>query len=46
MACNLKKMAKPEINYEIYNKEMLAIMSTFKERRRYLEGASFKMTVD
>jgi hypothetical protein len=29
-----------EINYEIHNKEMLAVVSGFKEWRRYLEGAT------
>jgi hypothetical protein len=28
-----------ELNYNIHNNEMLAIVSTFKEWRRYLEGA-------
>ena len=32
-------MNKHEINYEIHDKELLAITSAFKEWRRYLEGA-------
>jgi hypothetical protein len=38
-------MDKAEINYEIQDKELLAIVSAFKEWYRYLEGASFKITV-
>jgi hypothetical protein len=33
------KMKATELNYDIYNKEILAIVSGFKEWRRYLEGA-------
>jgi hypothetical protein len=33
-----KKMIATEFNYDIYDKEMLAIVSSFKEWRRYLEG--------
>jgi hypothetical protein len=35
------KMDKAEINYEIHHEEMLAIVSAFKEWRRYLEGAAY-----
>jgi transposase InsO family protein len=38
-------MNKAEINYEIHDKEMLAIVSAFKEWRRYLEGAEHMVTV-
>jgi hypothetical protein len=34
-----KKMIATELNYDIQNKEILAIVSAFKEQRRYLEGA-------
>ena len=38
-------MNKHEINYEIHDKELLAISSAFKEWRRYLEGARHKINV-
>ena len=40
-----RKMSKHEINYEIHDKELLAITSAFKEWRRYLEGARYKIVV-
>jgi len=39
VAFHTRKMDKAEINYEIHDKEMLAVVSAFKEWRRYLEGA-------
>ena len=39
------RMNKHEINYEIHDKELLAITSAFKEWRRYLEGARHKIYV-
>ena len=45
IAFHSRKMDKAEINYEIHDKEMLAIVSAFKEWRRYLEGALFPITV-
>jgi hypothetical protein len=39
------KMTTTEINYDIYNKQMLAIFSPFKEWRRYLEGAEHSILV-
>jgi hypothetical protein len=38
VAYNSWKMDKIEINYEIYDKEMLTIISPFKELCRYLWG--------
>jgi hypothetical protein len=38
-------MDKGEINYEIHNKEMLAIVSAFTEWRRYLKGAAHQISV-
>jgi hypothetical protein len=35
-----KALSETECNYEIYNKEMLAIMLTLEEWRQYLMGAS------
>ena len=40
-----RKMNKHEINYEIHDKELLAITAAFKEWRRYLEGARHKISV-
>jgi len=40
-----RKMDKAELNYEIHDKELLAIVSSFKEWRRYLEGALHTMVV-
>ena len=38
-------MNKHEINYEIHDKELLAITAAFKEWRRYLEGTRHKISV-
>ena len=35
-----RKMDKPEVNYDIHDKEMLAIVSSFKQWRHYREGAA------
>jgi hypothetical protein len=35
----LKKFLGAELNYEIYNKELLAIVRAIEENRYYLEGA-------
>ena len=40
-----KKFSPAEINYEIYDKEMFAIVSAFKEWHAYLEGAHYQVTV-
>jgi hypothetical protein len=40
-----RKLTGPELNYEIYDKEMLAIVTAFKEWRAYLEGAVHPITV-
>jgi hypothetical protein len=45
IAYHSRKMNKHEINYEIHDKELLAITSAFKEWRRYLEGAKHKINV-
>jgi len=45
VAFHSQKMDKAEINYEIHDKEMLAVVSAFKEWRRYLEGARFQIIV-
>ena len=38
-------MNKQEINYEIHDKELLAITAAFKEWHLYLEGARHKISV-
>jgi hypothetical protein len=38
-------MDKPEINYEMHDKEMLTVVSAFKEWRRYLEWAAHPIRV-
>jgi hypothetical protein len=40
-----KKLAPAELNYEIYDKEMLAIVRAFQEWRHYLQGAKHMTTV-
>jgi len=39
------KMDKAEINYDIHNKELLAIVAALKEWRRYLEGAHYQIQI-
>ena len=41
----LRKMTGLELNYEIYNKELLAIIAAFKEWRIYLEGTNYQVQV-
>jgi hypothetical protein len=45
VAFRSKKLAPAELNYEIYDKEMLAIVRAFQERRHYLQGAKHTTTV-
>ena len=40
-----RKLHAPECNYEIYDKELLAIKEAFSEWRHYLEGAQHKVLV-
>ena len=40
-----KKMIPAELNYEIHDKKMLAIVSSFKEWRQYLEGTTLPIKV-
>jgi RNase H-like domain found in reverse transcriptase len=40
-----RKLAAAEINYEIYDKELLAIVAAFEQWRHYLAGAQHKVTV-
>jgi hypothetical protein len=40
-----RKMTARELNYDIHNKEILAIVSSVKEWRRYQEGAEHSILV-
>ena len=40
-----RKFTPPEINYEIYDKELLAIVASFEHWRNYLYGASHTVEV-
>lgn len=40
-----RTMIDAELNYDIYDKELLAIVEAFKQWRAYLEGAAFKIQV-
>ena len=45
MAFFSKKHSVQEVNYEIYDKELLAIICAFKEWRSELEGSAFSLKV-
>jgi RNase H-like domain found in reverse transcriptase len=38
-------MSPAELNYEIHDKELLAIVEAFREWRVYLEGAAHRIQV-
>ena len=40
-----RKFTLAELNYEIYDKELLAIVESFKEWRAYVEGAQHQITI-
>jgi len=40
-----RKFTSAKINYEIHDKELLAVVSSFKHWRRYLEGATHQIQV-
>ena len=40
-----RKMQPAEINYEVHDKELLAIVAAFKEWKRYLEGAQHQVVI-
>jgi hypothetical protein len=40
-----RKFSAAEINYEIHDKELLAIVNSFQEWRHFLEGAQHPVTV-
>ena len=45
IAFHSRKFLAAEINYEIHNKKLLAIVDSFQEWCHYLEGASSPITV-
>ncbi len=45
VAFHSRKMSPAEINYEIHDKELLAIVDAFTKWRHYLEGAKHKVEV-
>lgn len=45
VAFHSRKFTAPEINYEIHDKELLAIVDSFQEWRHFLEGAQHPVTV-
>jgi len=40
-----RKLSPAELNYDVYNKEMLAIVFSLKKNRHYLQGAEHKSTI-
>jgi hypothetical protein len=44
-AFHARKFSPAEINYEIHDKELLAIVDSFKAWRRYLEGSLYTVQV-
>jgi hypothetical protein len=45
VAFHSRKFTPAEINYEIHDKELLAVVDAFKRWRRYLEGAQHQVQV-
>jgi len=45
IACHSRKFQPAEINYEIHDKELLAVVDAFKHWRRYCEGATHQVQV-
>jgi hypothetical protein len=45
VAFHSRKFTAAEINYEIHDKELLAIVHSFQEWRHFLEGAQHSVTV-
>jgi len=38
VAYHSRKLSRPELRYDVYNKELLAIVDAYKSWRVYLEG--------
>ena len=45
VAYKSKKFSGPELNYDVHNKELLAIVDAFEEWRAYLEGSKYPVEV-
>jgi hypothetical protein len=45
VAFHSRKFSPAEINYEIHDKELLAVVDSFKHWRRYLKGAAYQVQV-
>ena len=45
MAYFSRKLDKVELNYKIYNKELLAIIIAIREQDIYLQGLKYKVEV-
>jgi transposase InsO family protein len=45
VAFHSRSMSPPELNYEIYDKELLAIIEAFRHWRHYLEGSRHQVEV-
>ena len=45
IAFHSRKFTPTEINYDVYEKELLAIVDAFQQWRKYLEGAQHRITV-
>ena len=45
VAYRSRKFSGPELNYDVYNKELLAIVDAFEEWRTYLEGSRHPIVV-
>jgi len=45
VAFHSRKFQPAEINYEIHDKELLAVVNAFKHWRRYCEGATHQIQV-
>ena len=45
MAFHLRKLTPAEQNYDIHDKELLAIVDVFKHWRHYLQGARHEVAV-
>jgi hypothetical protein len=45
VAFHARTMIDAELNYDIYDKELLAIFKAFRQWRAYLEGAKYEIQV-
>ena len=45
LAYRSRKFSGPELNYDVYNKKLLAIVDAFEEWRAYLEGSKYSVEI-